>query len=169
MGDKVKTELEINSALKLTSSASLGPLNVEFLRQSVSILEPRQPVCLSEDATLEEGLSCLRRNRVGCVLVVDQRGRLTGIFSERDCILKVTCAQSEYGRHSLKSFMTPNPVTQPPDGSIAYALNLMSQGGFRHIPIVDQDHMPIGIISVKDVVDYLVRTYTDALLNFETG
>ena len=62
--------------------------------------------------------------------------------------------------------MTRNPVTLPPDGSIAFALNLMSQGGFRHLPIVDQDRIPLGVISVKDVIDYLVEAYTTALLDF---
>jgi CBS domain-containing protein len=163
----LKTEPEINTALRLAQSGSLGALNVDFLRLSISQLSPRKPVCLTHEATLEEAIACLRGHRVGCVLIVDQAGRLDGIFSERDCVLKASQSGIDYAHAKVAAYMTPNPVTQPLDGSIAYALNLMSQGGFRHIPIVDQDLMPVGIISVKDIVDYLVKTYVEALLSFE--
>ena len=42
--------------------------------------------------------------------------------------------------------------------SVAYALSLMSEGGFRHIPIVDEGGKPVAIISVRDIIDYIVRT-----------
>ena len=165
---KLKSELEIQRALISAEGTDLGPLKVEFLLRSLSILEPRAPVCISEEDSLLYAISCLRKHKIGCVLVINTDGALTGIFSERDCILKLNCPTEEYGRRKISEFMTRNPVTQPPTGSIAYALNLMSEGGFRHIPIVDQDNLPIGIISVKDVVDYLVRSYTEALLGFDT-
>ena len=57
----------------------------------------------------------------------------------------------------VEDFMTKDPVRESPEASIAFALNLMSHGGFRHVPIVDQDNIPIGIISVKDVVDHIVK------------
>ncbi|NLF25255.1 MAG: CBS domain-containing protein [Deltaproteobacteria bacterium] len=162
------SEVEIPQALNLTTSVSLGPLQVEFLQRSLSTLEPRMPLCLTQEASLLAAISALRENNIGCVLIVDQRGKLIGIFSERDCILKVTAPAHEYANAKVVDFMTPDPVTQPPNGSIGYALNLMSQGGFRHIPIVDQDHMPIGILSVKNVVDYLVKSFTQALLALDT-
>ena len=164
----LRSELEINRALSLAADVDLGPLKVEFLQQSISLLDPKAPLCLKEEASLSDAIVCLRQNKIGCLLIVNSSGELTGIFSERDCILKVTCPAGEYAERKISEFMTRNPITQPPDGSIAYALNLMSQGGFRHIPIVDQDHIPIGIISVKDVVDHLVKSYTEALLDSDT-
>jgi CBS domain-containing protein len=59
--------------------------------------------------------------------------------------------------------MTAKPVTERPDVSLAFALNLMSNGGFRHVPIVDQDNMPIGILSVKDVIDHIVQKMVQAI------
>jgi CBS domain-containing protein len=64
---------------------------------------------------------------------------------------------------SVDQFMTRNPIRERPEASLAFALNLMSNGGFRHVPIVDQDDMPIGIISVKDVVEHIVRTMLAAI------
>jgi CBS domain-containing protein len=59
--------------------------------------------------------------------------------------------------------MTKDPVREHPDASLAFALSVMSHGGFRHVPIVDQDDMPIGIVSVKDVVDYFVQRMLDGI------
>ncbi len=59
--------------------------------------------------------------------------------------------------------MTPQPVAQPPDVTIAHVLNLMSVRGFRHIPLVDEQHVPVGIISVKDIVDYITGEFIRAL------
>jgi CBS domain-containing protein len=53
--------------------------------------------------------------------------------------------------------MTADPVRERPETTIAFALTLMSNGGFRHLPIVDDEDQPIGILSVKDVVDFLVQ------------
>jgi CBS domain-containing protein len=63
----------------------------------------------------------------------------------------------------VKDFMTASPITERPDASLAFALNLMSNGGFRHIPIVDQDKMPIGVLSVKDVIDHIVAKMVQAI------
>jgi len=65
----------------------------------------------------------------------------------------------------IESVMTKDPVCERPETTVAYALNLMSHGGFRHLPIVDQDMMPIGILSVKDVVDYLVGKMMEGLVD----
>ena len=64
----------------------------------------------------------------------------------------------------VADFMTPDPMRELPDATLAYALNLMSNGGFRHAPIVDQDDVPIGIISVKDVVNCLVERMLPGVL-----
>ena len=60
--------------------------------------------------------------------------------------------------------MTRNPETLEPDNSIAFALNKMSVGGYRHIPIVEGDK-PIGVLSVRDVVDFLVDLFPEDVLN----
>lgn len=64
----------------------------------------------------------------------------------------------------VKSVMTPNPETLEPEDSIAFALNKMSVGGYRHIPIVD-GAKPVGVLSVRDVVDFLVDLFPSDVLN----
>jgi CBS domain-containing protein len=62
-------------------------------------------------------------------------------------------------------FMTKDPVREKPEASLAFALSVMSHGGFRHVPIVDQDDVPIGMVSVKDVVDFFVKTMLDGIFD----
>jgi CBS domain-containing protein len=61
--------------------------------------------------------------------------------------------------------MTRDPETLGPDHSIAVATNRMHLGGYRHIPIVDPKGAPVGIVSVRDIVDYLIGLFPQAVLN----
>jgi CBS domain-containing protein len=100
------------------------------------------------------------------VLIVDGAGKLSGIFSERDVLLRILPDYQTLKSKPISEFMTKDPVSQPPDATIGFVLNLMSAGGFRHVPIVDPDNVPIGIVSVKNVVDFIVKSFTDDLLAF---
>lgn len=61
-----------------------------------------------------------------------------------------------------------NPVTISPETTIAYALNLMSHGGFRHLPVVDEQGLAIGVISVRDILDRISELLVQDLMSFET-
>jgi len=60
--------------------------------------------------------------------------------------------------------MTPDPEVLTPDDPIVYALNKMSVGGFRHVPLVDAARRPVGVVSVKDIVDYLADLFASDVL-----
>jgi CBS domain-containing protein len=159
----------VNTAIKLLYEENLGLIDKDFLRQSLSALDPKEPICVKEQDTLEQALDQLRTHKVGCVLVINDTEKLTGIFSERDFVVNVAKDFERLRHDPIAKFMTRDPVTQPMDCTIAFALNLMSHGGFRHIPIVDGEGRPVGAISVKDVIDFLVESFTRDLLNFETS
>jgi CBS domain-containing protein len=59
------------------------------------------------------------------------------------------------GAAEVGAYMTPNPVAVHADLPIAHALHLMALHGFRHLPLVDDDRRPVGVISFRDVVHYL--------------
>jgi CBS domain-containing protein len=134
------------------------------LCQSVGAIALKTPLTVTPDTPLARCISLLQKHRIGSLLVVDQRSRITGIFTERDCLMKVFARNLDLERALVADFMTPNPQRAQPDTTIAFALNLMSGGGFRHVPVVDQDDIPIGILSVKDVVDYLVSCMLDGIV-----
>jgi len=130
-----------------------GPvLDQRALREPTHRLRPRPPLAVPLGAPLADAVRLMRDNRVGCVLVVDG-AYLVGIVTERDLLMKLHGADLD---RPVDDLMTRDPETLHPDDPIAFALNLMSDGGFRHVPLVDPQRRPVGIVSVKDVVNYLV-------------
>lgn len=157
---------EVNASIRYALERRFGVLDANFLCQSLSLLEPRAAIAVRETEPVEEVLKILKDNRVGCVLVTNEAGVLTGIFSERDCILKVVENFESNRGKPVRDFMTHDPVAEAPESSVAFALSLMSQGGFRHIPVVTPDKRPIGMISVKDVVDFIVTSFMNDIMAF---
>jgi CBS domain-containing protein len=115
---------------------------------------------LAPAATVREAIRVMREHRIGCVLVVEEE-RLVGIITERDLLLKVEDA--DLGR-PIQALMTPDPEVLTLDDPIVYALNKMSVGGFRHVPLVDDARRPVGIVSVKDIIDYIADFFPNDVL-----
>jgi CBS domain-containing protein len=159
------TDDELNAAIRMANEPGFGALSSEFLSKSLSVLGPKTPLCVTEKSSVKEVIELLQKFSVGSVLILDEQGKVSGIFTERDCLLKVIGKEINLNKTAITDVMTKNPETQKLDGTIAYALNLMSLGGFRHIPLVDDDGIPVGIISVKQVVDYLVNSFNEDLLD----
>jgi CBS domain-containing protein len=96
----------------------------------------------------------MREERIGALLVTKD-DRPVGIFTERDVLRRV--ALSTIGPETrLGDVMTPDPEALNMEAGIAFALNRMIVGGFRHVPIVDQDGRAVGVLSVREVVAFIV-------------
>ncbi len=158
----------MGKVLREACGRQFGVLSGSFLCKSLSTLGLKQPISVTSGTSVQEVLGLLRDNKIGAVLVVNERGAVLGIFTERDCVLKVLDVVKDLGAAKVDDFMTKDPVKETPECSIAYALNLMSSGGFRHLPIVDDEDKPIGVISVKDVVDAIVGSFLDDVMSLET-
>jgi len=155
MDERIEEELTI---LTERTAPKRGPVfDQRTLEQPISRLSPRAPLCVDENATLEDAVIAMREARVGCMLVVDDDGYLLGIFTERDLLLRLESADLS---RNIRPYMTPDPETLRPSDPIAYALNLMSVGGFRHVPLMGEDGRPVGVVSVKDVVNYLADVFS---------
>lgn len=92
----------------------------------------------------------------GCVLVCDKNKKLLGIASIRDIVLKVAGVVEDLDRFPVKNIMTPNPECLDKDAPLAFALHKMSIGRFRHVPVLDNG-IPIGVVSTRDVIEYLYK------------
>ena len=142
---------------------NVGVLDSRFLSRSVGALNPTPPLTLAEDGWALDAVKILQDHRIGCVVIVDRTGKLKGIFSERDAVLKLLRAGVGLAGTPITKVMTPNPKTIQMTTPIAHALNLMSAGGYRHMPIIDDEGIPVGIISIKDIVDHIAATVTSHL------
>ena len=157
----------IHESLRNVRKQRLGVLDASFLSQSVGILNTPPAVCIEEGATVRKAIEIMRERHIGCVLCVGADGKLSGIFSERDCMEKVVgVAGVDMSTALLADFMTREPVTIDFTVSMAYGLSLMSMGGFRHLPVVDDENHPVGVVSVKDIVNHITSTFVDDVMSF---
>jgi CBS domain-containing protein len=133
-------------------------------KDHVSRLEPTPPRMVDLGAEVAQAVELMRRESVGCVLVCDREGKLLGLFTERDLMCRVLAVGKSLNL-PISEVMTPEPVTVKPKDSIRIAVRTMKSGGYRHLPVVDDERRPVGILSVKRVVHYLVEHYPAAIYN----
>jgi CBS domain-containing protein len=131
--------------------------------ESVSRLRPAAPLQVAPAHTVADAVELMRRHDVGCVLVT-HAGRITGIFTERDLIRRIL-SQGKPLTLTLAECMTPDPVTVQLKDSIGAAVRRMEVGGYRHLPVVDGDGRPVGVLSVKRIVNYLVEHFPSTVYN----
>ncbi len=136
----------------------------EIAATPIGTIVRRQPVCVQPTTTLGEVVDALRDKRRGAVLVVDQ-GRITGIFSERDLMLRVDHSNPAWTALPVKDVMTPEPRTVREEEQIEDALNVMLTGGHRHLPIVDAAGALVGIVSVRDILIHIVGFFPADFIN----
>jgi signal-transduction protein with cAMP-binding, CBS, and nucleotidyltransferase domain len=118
----------------------------------------------ARNATVRQAIELMHQRRLGYILVVEQ-GRLLGIFTERDVLTKVAGREVDIDRVTVGTLMTTDPECLSADDELVYALNQMSLGGYRHIPLLDDDGRPIGVVAMRHIVDYLVSLFPRDVLN----
>jgi len=107
------------------------------MRRLSDIVCNQNPLVMPPDATVKSACQHMSERGAGSVLVVDEGGRLVGIFTGRDAVRRVLAAGKSPARTCLAEVMTANPVTMTPDKTALDALRRMWDGGFRHIPLVE--------------------------------
>lgn len=124
----------------------------------------KQPVKVTASTSIRRAVELMNERIVGCVLVVEN-GRLSGIFTERDVLTRVVTLGIDVDATPVGEVMTRDPECLTLDDGIAYALNLMSENGFRHIPLIDGDGRPTGLLAMRNVVDYIVDLFPNEVRN----
>ena len=140
-----------------------------LLNDTVRLLAPSEPLRLTTEHSVARAIQAMVQNRRAAVVIVDERDKLIGIFTERDVLTRVMGAGRVARDTLLREVMTADPETLRPDDRICYAINRMHAGGFRSLPLVDEEHRPIGIITVNDAVRWLAEHFPEAVLNMRPG
>ena len=133
------------------------------MRSMSEIIRDQKPLIMRPHATVKEACRRMRERRVGAVLVADEHSHLAGIFTGRDAVCRVLAEGKDAGKTPLAEVMTVNPAILSPTNVAIDALRLMSDGGFRHVPVV-ADKKVVGIVSHGDF-----RGLETARLDEETG
>lgn len=106
--------------------------------------------------SVEEVMKLMAERDIACVTIIED-GKLLGVFSSRDVLVRVAEDFERLRGAPIRQVMTPDPVKVYVTDSPAKALNLMAVGGFRHIPILDVDEKVVGILGPRRVIDYIGR------------
>jgi len=117
-------------------------------RAMAEIIRNQKPLTLPPSATVQEACKHMHRRKVGAVLVVDAKQGLVGIFTGRDAVRVLALGKSA-DTMPLRQIMTRKPATLPPRHTAIEAMRIMRDGGFRHVPVVDEG-VVIGVVSRGD-------------------
>ena len=136
----------------------------EILRtDSIRSMEIEAVASVAASATLREVVAVMQKRRVAAVVVTDA-GRVVGIFTERDVLNRIVgLALNE--TLPIREVMTRTPRVLSPDDRIADAIHLMTDKGYRHIPLVDRDEREVGMISARDIVEFIACHYPKEVYN----
>ncbi len=152
-----------------------------FLSPALALADPPSDPLTNFDSTKKKA-----RNHVSFVLrlpvhhplqVLDDRiERAVGVirrtvmcdpdvFTERDVLFRIVDQGHNPATLALSQVMTSDPERLPAEASVAWVLNKMAIGGFRHVPVVDEKDHPVLLVSVRDVVAFLVEFFPRAVMN----
>jgi len=120
---------------------------------------------VSPESSVYEALEELENNNLGSLVVVEN-GKLIGIFTERDYARKVILKGRSSRETHVRDIMTERPLFVTPDSTIEACMQLMSSKFIRHLPVLDNDQL-VGIISIGDVVKYIIREKDFIIENLE--
>ena len=123
-----------------------------------SVMERKKLLVAPPETTVAKAAKLMAKKNVGAVLVVVDK-RLVGIFTERDAVFRVVAAGLDPGTTTIGEVMTPDPVTVDPKEIFGRALLAMHDGGFRHVPVVENGE-PIGIVSSRSALDPEMEEFT---------
>lgn len=142
-----------------------GPQVLESALANTTLSEvvSQPPLTVTTSTTLAETIRLMQLERRACVLVLDN-GRLAGIFTERDILMKIAGQPLDLMITPVTAAMTPDPFTLPADANVAFALSKMVLEGFRHIPLVDDSGKPTAVVSMRNLIEYLGEIYSRELL-----
>jgi CBS domain-containing protein len=128
----------------------------DLMERVVRDLNPPPPVTVRKNVTLSQAVAAMVEHKVGTVLILNDEGKLAGIFSERDLLQRVPIADAKSGKRPVADFMTPNPETIGAGDTLVLALHKMDVGGYRHLPVM-VDGSPVGMISVRGMVRHIAK------------
>ena len=124
----------------------------------------RPPVTIEIGSSVQEAIDLMIDHNIGSVFVV-RDGILKGILRERDILLKISKAQGEdWSKTPVENFTTIEPQTLSFDDTLDVAMTHLAQDDYRHIPIIDAENRPVGIVSMRGIISYFVECLPQTLL-----
>lgn len=130
---------------------------------SATALELDVPLVLDEATPVQQVITRMLEQHLGYSLLT-RDGDLSGVFTERDLVQRVLCAEQGLER-PISEFMTPSPSCVEVTASVSAVIERMLEGGFRHVVIVGPDGQIVGCVRHRDIVSFLAQAQATQILN----
>jgi IMP dehydrogenase len=127
----------------------------------------RDIITIAPTATVFEAVQLMDAKNIGSLLVLNTRGKIAGIFAERDCFRKVILAGKAPQDVQVKAVMTKKVIYASPETTVDECMSLMTEKRIRHLPVLDHDEKILGIISIGDLVKFVVSEQDAMIKNLE--
>lgn len=153
---------ELEQMNESTESTQIG--KTIRLEDTIKTIKLRHPVTASPETSVARSLELMRDEKIGCLLITENE-KLLGIFTERDIIRRIVGKNLSHDDVDVGDYMTDDPDTLTMDSPLAFALNYMLVGGYRHVPIVNDDNSVVACLSIKDIVKHIGNYYFSEISN----
>ena len=130
-----------------------------------SIIEGQELITAPQSMPVGEGARLMKSHNVGAILVVEG-DLLVGVFTERDALFRVVAEGRDSNATQLGAVMTRNPRTIEADSLFTLALQIMYEGGFRNVPVVENGR-PVGLVSARDALGPELKDFVFEMLRHE--
>ena len=129
------------------------------------IIEGQDPVTAPAGITVSDAAQLMKQHNIGALMVCED-GKLAGIFTERDGLFRVLAQSLDASATPVDAVMTRNPQTISPDSGFTTALQMMHDGRYRHLPVVEGTHV-LGMVSVRDALGPELEAFVYEMLRQE--
>jgi CBS domain-containing protein len=130
--------------------------------EGVGSAYPDQPLAAKADDSVGTVMQLLRAMRAGAALICDGP-KLVGILTERDA-LKLMASGADLSK-PVRDVMSRNPATLAANATVGESIRVMSEGGYRHLPVVDGEGRPTSVVAVHGIVHYMVDHFPETVYN----
>ncbi len=147
----------------LTSMDDLGKgcdLERALLQTPLGDVSTQDYAVVAPGTSVRETLSCWVSSGYHCAMVVEN-DHLVGVFTERDVLNKIAGDFESHADKPVSAFMSANPVSLDRRVPIAFGLNRMMVGGYRHVPVLNRGALA-GVVSVRDILAFMAKKLTES-------
>ena len=130
-----------------------------------SIIEGQELITAPQSMPVGDAARLMKSHNVGAILVVED-DKLVGVFTERDALFRVVAEGRDASTTQLGAVMTRNPKTIEADSLFTLALQMMYEGGFRNVPVVENGR-PVGLVSARDALGPELKDFVFEMLRQE--
>lgn len=123
-----------------------------------SIAHQHSLIATTPDVSVCEAARIMTKASCGSILVLNGDGGLLGILTERDLMTRVIACALDPSHTRVSEVMTPHPLCVPPETTVADAVLVMIERGFRHLPIISPTSKILGVFSIRDAMPREIDT-----------